>query len=144
MTNVNVTKTINVPAASVWAKLESFRGIEKFSPIARSVAEGEGVGTKRTCYMPDNAEIKEELTKLDNENMQLEYIILSGPFPITDYVSTVKVKAIDENTCEVSWGSTFVVGEAPESDIIGLFDNFYNVIIDSLEALIKAEKLQEA
>jgi hypothetical protein len=37
MTNVNVTQTINVPAAAAWGKLARFRELENFSPIARTV-----------------------------------------------------------------------------------------------------------
>jgi len=87
MSKVNVTKTINISAAKAWENIASFRGIENISPIASSVVEGDGVGAKRSCFMPDDSEIKEELIKLDNHNMLLEYKIISGPFPITGYVS---------------------------------------------------------
>jgi hypothetical protein len=72
MTKVNVIKSINISAQDAWEKLSSFEGIEHFSPIARSATEGQGVGTSRSCFMPDDSEIKERLTKLDNANMHLE------------------------------------------------------------------------
>lgn len=136
MTQVNVSKTINVPAAKVWEKLSSFRGIEEFSPIERSVTEGEGVGASRKCYMPDGAEISERLEKVDNSKMTLQYKIIEGPFPITDYLSTIKVKALGNKTCEVIWGAEFNVGDEAKAQMEELFGGFYNVIIDSLESLI--------
>lgn len=48
------TKQVDSPASKVWEKVAEFRGIEESSPIARSVVEGNGVGAKRTCYMPDD------------------------------------------------------------------------------------------
>ncbi len=139
MTNVNVTKTINVSAESAWEKLSTFKGIENFSPVAKSVVNGEGVGATRTCYMPDNAEINEVLNKLDNENMEFEYAITSGPFPVEGYVSTVKVTAVDTNSCSISWGCVFNADDSHVADMSTLFGGFYNVIIDSLETLIKKE-----
>ena len=134
MTQVNVTQKINVPASKSWSTISSFEGIENFSPVAKSVKIGDGVGALRSCFLPDNAEIKEELIALDNDNMHLQYIITSGPFPIEGYVSDVVVKKVGENSSEVSWSSKFYVNEGvSESDMIGLFEGFYNAIMEGLE-----------
>ncbi len=137
MAHVNVTKSINVSASDAWSKLATFEGIEHFSPIAKSVVEGQGVGAKRTCTMPDGAEINEVLNKLDNTNMHLEYEILSGPFPIRNYISNVNVKDMGSSNCEISWGCDFNVDVKAESEMKSVFEGFYHVIIDSLETLIK-------
>lgn len=105
MTKVNVTKSIQVPASSAWEKLASFRGIEAFSPIERSITTGEGPGAKRTCYMPDGAAIYETLNSLEAQDMEMQYSITEGPFPITGYVSNIKVSRIDPNNCNISWGA---------------------------------------
>ena len=140
MTKVNVTKSINVSAADAWTKLSAFSGIENFSPIARSIVEGEGVGAKRSCFLPDDAEIKETLDKVNNSTMDLQYSIQSGPFPITGYVSDVSVKSVSEGQCEISWSAQFSVNEgAPVEDMEGLFTGFYNTMIESLETLIQSE-----
>lgn len=136
MTNVSVTKGIQVAANAAWEKLSSFRGIEDYSPIAKSITEGSGVGATRSCFMPDNAEIKEELTKFDSDAMFFEYKILSGPFPISNYVSTVKVNALSNDSCEVVWSCSFESGADVEEDMKGLFGGFYNVIIENLESHI--------
>jgi len=137
MINVNVTKSINVPAHAAWEKISAFEGIEHFSPIVSSFVEGKGIGSKRTCYLPDNAKIIEALNKLDNENMHLEYGILSGPFPLTDYISDVKVKSLDDNNCEVSWSSKF--NTEAKSEMKSLFEGFYHAIMEGLESLINNE-----
>ena len=135
MTQVNVTQTINATAQDIWATISSFEGIENFSPVARSVKTGDGVGALRSCFLPDDAEIKEELIKLDNENMHMQYIITSGPFPIEGYVSDVTVKVVSDVACQVSWSSEFTVNGAPEADMIGLFEGFYKAIMEGLESL---------
>lgn len=140
MTKVNVTKSIKVSASDAWTKLSAFSGIENFSPIAKSTVEGEGVGAKRSCYLPDDSEIKETLDKVDNNTMDLQYSIQSGPFPISGYVSDVSVKSVGEGKCEISWTSQFNVNEgAPVEEMEGLFTGFYNTMIESLETLIQSE-----
>ena len=89
MSEVVVNKTIKVSAKDAWSKLSSFRGIEEFSPIAKSETTGTGAGATRTCYMPDGAAIYETLNRVDEENMEFEYEINKGPFPIKRYISTV-------------------------------------------------------
>lgn len=137
MAYVNVIKRINVSADDAWSKLASFEGIEDFSPIAKSVVEGKGQGAKRSCFMPDGAEIKEVLSKLDNENMHFEYKILSGPFPITDYVSNVLVKPNGDDHCEVLWSCNFESDPSAEEEMKNVFNGFYHTMIDGLEELIK-------
>lgn len=136
MAQVNVTKSIKVPAVKAWENIASFRGIEKISPIERSVVTGEGVGTKRSCFLPDNSEIKEELIGLDSNNMLLEYKIISGPFPVENYVSQVKVSAQGDSQCEISWSSSYDTASENEAAMGELFGGFYNVIIEGLEGLI--------
>ncbi len=137
MTEVVVSKQINAVAVDVWDKLVSFRGIEEFSPIEKSVTQGEGEGATRTCYLPDGAAIHEVLDKVDNTKMEMQYQITEGPFPISGYLSTVKVEATGNNSCKVTWGSEFET-EA-EIEMVKLFEGFYNVIIDSLETLVNSQ-----
>ena len=137
MTDVSVSKQIQVPAKKAWDNLASFRGIEEISPIERSVTEGHGEGAKRTCFMPDGAAIHEVLSKVDEAKMEMEYKITEGPFPIEGYVSTIKVSDRGANSCEVTWNCQFETSSEAEKDMVGLFSGFYNVIIDNLEGLLR-------
>ena len=139
MTEVVVSKQINVNAGNAWNKLASFRGIEEFSPIEKSITVGEGEGAERTCYMPDGATIYEVLNKVDDSKMEMQYKITEGPFPIEGYVSSVKVEAVGENNCKVTWGCQFETAPDSEQAMVKLFEGFYNVIIDSLETVIRAQ-----
>lgn len=136
MTEVIVSKSINVAAEKAWEKLSSFRGIEEFSPIAKSETTGHGAGATRTCYMPDGAAISEVLEKVDEASMEMQYKITEGPFPITGYVSNVKVEKTGEGSCKITWGCEFESSEEAKDEMIKLFEGFYHVIIDSLGTLI--------
>lgn len=137
MNEVIVSKSINVPAKKAWDALSSFRGIENYSPIARSVTDGNGSGATRTCYMPDDAEIHEVLNFANNDTMEMQYKITAGPFPIQDYVSDIKISSNSENSCMITWGCEFDSTEEVKSDMENLFGGFYNTIIDELEGYLK-------
>ena len=139
MTEIIVNKSIKIPARTAWNKLSSFKGIEEYSPIERSVTEGSGAGATRTCYLPDGAAINEVLDSVEDASMEMQYSITAGPFPIKGYVSTVKVESTGDNSCKITWGCEFECEVEVEKDMIKLFEGFYNVIIDSLENLVNNE-----
>ena len=137
MNEVIVSKSINVPANKAWDALSSFRGIENYSPIAKSITEGNGAGATRTCIMPDNSEIHEVLNFANNDSMEMQYKITDGPFPIEGYVSDIKISPNSENGCVITWGCEFDSAEEVKNDMENLFDGFYNTIIDELEGYLK-------
>lgn len=137
MNTVIVSKPINVSAEKTWAALSSFRGIENYSPIERSETQGEGAGATRTCYLPDGAAIHEILNFAENDKMEMQYIITEGPFPVTNYVSDVKVSAIDSDSCKVTWGCEFESAPEAKEEMEKLFGGFYEVMLGSLEGYLK-------
>lgn len=137
MTQVSVSKKINVSSEKTWEKIAAFSGIEDFTPILKSTVEGSGVGAKRHCIMPDNTEIREELELLDHDKMELHYSISSSPFPIKNYKGVMQVKTLGENSSEVSWSSEFELNGASESDVKPVFEEFYEVSISNLEDFLK-------
>ncbi|OEU12454.1 hypothetical protein FRACYDRAFT_243706 [Fragilariopsis cylindrus CCMP1102] len=150
MTAVTVNKTIQVPASEAWAKLSSFKNIEEISPIiVKSETIGAGVGATRIYYMPDNgaaAAIHETLHKVEDTTMELQYKMTKGPFPISGYVSDIKVTAIGDFSCTVTWGCQFETDDkaSNNSAMIELFEGFYHAIIEGLETRIQNKhKLQK-
>ena len=136
MSEVIVSKSINVPAGKAWEALSSFRGIENYSPIAKSETQGAGAGATRTCYLPDGAAIHEVLDYTHDDVMEMQYRITEGPFPVEGYVSTIKVSAVDPNNCKVTWGCEFDSAEEVKAEMKKVFGGFYDVIIDELEGYL--------
>ena len=69
----------------------------------------------------------------------LSHKITKGPFPISGYISDVKVEAVGDNSCKVTWGCQFETEEANIPAMTELFNGFYNVIIEGLETMIKSQ-----
>lgn len=137
MSKVSVSRQINVSAKKVWNELSSFRGIENYSPIASSITSGEGNGATRTCVMPDGAKINEILNFVKHDEMEMQYIITDGPFPVTKYVSDIKITNLDSENSDVTWECEFESSSDVEEDMKELFSGFYNVIIETLETYLK-------
>ena len=136
MTEVSVNKSINVSADNAWKALSSFQGIENYSPIARSVTEGAGAGSRRTCFMPDGAAIHEVLNFADDTTMEMQYKITEGPFPVTSYISDIKVRPISSDSCNITWSCKFQSSEEDKEEMQKLFGGFYEVIIGDLEGYL--------
>jgi len=78
--------------------------------------------------MGNGASFDETLSKLDNQNMELQYNVHDpSPFPFSKYTSTMKVSPIDNNKCELSWDCTYQVDsgtvEEANSMLTGIFQS---------------------
>jgi len=140
MTNVTVKGTINVPADVIWKTLSSFRDVEKYIPLIKSsTVEGSGVGAKRTCIIPNQSgeegKVEEELKSFDNGSKTFSYSITSSPLPLVNYLSTVKVKDLGNEKCEVEWSSTFEPKGMAEEEVAKMMNDIYVTAIDGLKKL---------
>ena len=134
--NVSMETTLKAPADKVWQTVGDFNGLPRFVAAAtKSRMEGEGVGALRTLTLPDGAQIVERLESYDDEGMALSYSIVSGPLPVEDYLSTVKVTPLSENQCTVSWSSTFEARGASEEEARGAIEGIYAMGFEGLHKL---------
>jgi hypothetical protein len=63
-------------------------------------------GAVRTVTTKDGAKLVEELLSHQDSTRSLKYRIIDSPLPVSDYVSTLKVKAAKGGS-RVEWSSTF-------------------------------------
>jgi len=97
---------INVSSEKIWNTLKSFRGVENYLPIVtKSVVEGSGQGSKRTCDVSignHSFQIIETLEIIDESNHTLTVFLNEGPVQIKGMKFTFVVKSQGENTSEVT------------------------------------------
>lgn len=85
---------IPADAAAVWAVVRDFDGLPRWHPaIATSELEtpGDSVGAVRHLTLEDGGEVREVLVSLDDTRRSLTYEILTSPFPVRLYRSTIRV-----------------------------------------------------
>jgi mxaD protein len=103
--------TINAPAAKVWAKASNFGDLGAWHPAVAKTEITSGTnntkGAVRLLTLGDGGKITETLTAYDAAGMTYSYVINEGVLPVSNYASTIQVKAIDAGSSEVTWTGNF-------------------------------------
>ncbi|WP_055603397.1 SRPBCC family protein [Streptomyces aureus] len=128
------TATIDIPASpdSVWQLMGGFDSLPEWLPYIPTSSLGEG-GRVRTLTNEDGGVIVERLESFDDKARSYSYSILQAPFPVTGYLSTLRVHAgPDRATARVEWTGTFTPDGVRDEEAIALFHGIYR---DGLTAL---------
>lgn len=119
--------TVEIPASAddVWKLLGGFNTLPDWLPFIIESVAGEG-GRLRHLTTADGALIIERLQSFDNAGRTYSYSIEQGPFPVTDYLATVKVSEVPgKQAALVEWGGQFVAAGVTEAEAIAIFDGVY-------------------
>ncbi|HEY2223615.1 SRPBCC family protein [Actinomycetospora sp.] len=116
---------IPADAAAVWAVVRDFDGLPRWHPaIASSELEtpGDSVGAVRRLTLGDGGQVRELLASLDDTARSLTYEILTSPFPVRLYRSTMRVVPVT-TTGEsfVEWGVVFDCDSGDAEQLTELF-----------------------
>jgi carbon monoxide dehydrogenase subunit G len=107
MVSVKVSERIDATAEQVWDLFRDFGGIQRFSAgIEKVEVTGSGIGAVRTLSLPGGLTLQERLEAFDDAGRRLQYAIVGGPIPVTNYLATIEVT--DEGKgCRMDWSSQF-------------------------------------
>jgi len=107
MVSVKVSERVEASADRVWDLFRDFGGIQRFtSGFEKVEVSGSGIGAVRTITLPGGAALQERLEAFDDRGRKLQYAIVSGPIPVSNYLATIEVK--DEGkACRIDWSSHF-------------------------------------
>ncbi|EHR72889.1 Polyketide cyclase / dehydrase and lipid transport [Burkholderiales bacterium JOSHI_001] len=120
-TRQKVTETITINAApdAVWAQVKDFGGFAKWHPAveASPATDGNNLGSRRTLKLKGGGEVLEELETFSDADKRFSYRMKeAGPVPVTNYSSTLSVKAGEAaGTTLVEWRGAFYRGH-PNND----------------------------
>lgn len=136
---LKVTRSITVDAApaKVWATIRDFNALPAWHPAvsASSVTAGNEVGSRRTLTLKGGGQVIEELEEFDEARMLMKYRMKEGVLPVTNYASTLLVKAGEGGKSVVEWRGGFYRGypnndpppelndEAAERAINGVYES---------------------
>ena len=100
---------ISAPPAKVWEAVRNFDNLG-WHPAVGSTTLDKGTnnqkGALRTVTTKDGAKLVEELLAHQDTARSLKYRIVESPLPVSNYVSTLAVKAAKGGS-RVEWSSTF-------------------------------------
>ena len=134
MTEIQITRAIPAPAEQVWEILKTFR-LDYFPGYPHTVT-GEGVGAERTFSLP-NGEMTERLVSFDDQAMTLTYEIVAGPWPVRDYLATIRVED-SGGDAEVAWSAAFDTEGASEEKAVELVSGTFKMNLRAIEKFLAA------
>jgi len=121
---------IAATADQVWQLIGGFDSLPDWLPYIPHSALSEG-GRVRTLGNPDGEAIVERLLSFDEAGRSYSYAILSAPFPVIGYRSTLRV--VDAGgKARVEWSGQFTPAGVSDEEASRLFRGIYE---DGLKAL---------
>ena len=111
------TVTIAAPASAVWAKIGNFDALKDWHPSveASPADKGNAEGSERRVALKGGGALVETLERYDGAQMRYSYRAKDGgALPVTNYTSTVSVRA-DGGKTIVEWRGAFYRGH-PNND----------------------------
>ncbi len=132
--------TINAPADKVWSKVSNFNDLGAWHPAVKSTEMVSGannkVGAVRLLTLQDNGTIKEKLLAYSAKGKTFKYSILEGVLPVSDYVSSVTVKADGKDKSLVVWEGHFKHKEgSDDATAVKTMTSVYRGGLDNLKKI---------
>lgn len=123
---------IDATPAEVWAVIGPFCAIEKWHPAIASCTE-EGSPPTRTLTTKDGKTVfVEPETGRSDEERYYAYAFKSSPFPVRDYMATIRVVPLGAKRSVVVWSGSYVPerGRAieAEQDFAGVYEAGLNAL----------------
>ncbi|MFF0276164.1 SRPBCC family protein [Streptomyces sp. NPDC004330] len=139
MASTSVSRTVPAPPDAVWRLVGGFGALPDWLPYIPESTTLEG-GRVRRLTNPDGDVIVERLVSFDEASRHYSYAILEAPFPVEDYVSTLRVHAVPgrDDLAEVQWSGRFTPRGATEEEVVDLFTGIYTDGLDALHRTLAA------
>ncbi|MFE7713112.1 SRPBCC family protein [Streptomyces sp. NPDC057486] len=136
MASTSVSRTVPASPDQVWNLIGGFDALPDWLPYIPESTPLEG-GRVRRLTNPDGEVIIERLVDFNETERHYSYAILQAPFPVTGYLSTIRVHTVPgrNDIAEVQWSGRFNPHNATEDEVVDLFTTIYH---DGLDALHKA------
>jgi hypothetical protein len=140
---VSVKEKVELPVApeKAWNLIKDFDGWQNWHPAVASTditsGKGNARGTVRVLNLKDGAKVTETLVHYQPKIFSYTYRITDSPLPVTDYVSTLSVKAFKSGSV-VTWTSHFKAKEGTaDADAAKTIRGIYTAGLDSLKEKLK-------
>lgn len=110
---VRRSTVIDAPPDRVWRLLRDFNGHQAWHPaiVASRIEADEPadtVGAVRSFSLADGSMLREQLIALSDRDRELTYCLLEAPFPLIDYVASMRLRTVTEgDRTLIVWESRF-------------------------------------
>jgi len=139
MAEASTSIDIPLPADQVWQLIGGFGSLPDWLPYIPKSELSEG-GRVRHLANPNGETIVERLIAFDDVARSYSYAILKAPFPVKDYLSTLKVIETGTKASRVDWSGRFTPTTVSDNEASKLFQGIYE---DGLKALAQGMEKKE-
>jgi hypothetical protein len=128
--------TIDIPASpeQVWKLIGGFNSLPDWLPYIPKSELSDG-GRVKHLANPNGQRIVERLEEFDNSGRSDTYSILEAPFPVKEYLSTLRVQGADGGGARVEWSGEFTPNRVSNQEASRVFQSIFD---DGLKALANA------
>ncbi len=121
----------------MWSLIGGFDALPDWLPYIPESTSLEG-GRVRRLKNPEGEVIVERLVDFKEIERHYSYAIFQAPFPVSGYVSTLRVHAVPgrDDIAEVQWSGRFNPDNAPEQEVVDLFTGIYADGLDALDTTL--------
>lgn len=123
MPTVFVSQELAAPAERVWNIVGGFQSLFDWAGSIRQSQSEEG-GRVRRLKTVDNVIIAERLRSFNEDEREYTYSIISGPIPVSNHLSLLKVRE-SEGGCTIEWSSSFDTPPGAEEAMEAAFHHLY-------------------
>jgi carbon monoxide dehydrogenase subunit G len=131
MAKVQKSKAFDMPADRMWERVGDFHRLQTWLPGIES-EERIDDGRSRRLTLGGGMQMVEKL--IDQSERQYTYTIAEGPLPITNYVSTLRVRDAGKDACVVEWESEFDPVGIPDDQAVAIVEAIYDAGLNGLAA----------
>ena len=133
---IRVSGVVGGRVEDVWLVVGDFGGIADWVPaLAKSElapgATGRQVGDGRTCTIDGGPSLAERQLARSDEGYTYTYEITENPLPMTNYQSTITLRAQDDETL-MEWTCQFDPEPGQEQELEGMLKSIYRAGIDKV------------
>ncbi|MEK2472135.1 MULTISPECIES: SRPBCC family protein [Streptomyces] len=138
MASTSVSRVVHASPEVVWNLIGGFHSLPDWLPYIPESLSEQG-GRARRLTNADGEVIIEQLTAYNLQERSYSYAILQAPFPVTGYLSTLRVHALPgrPEAAEVQWSGRFVPEGVSDEEAEALFAGIYRDGLDALAAAIQ-------
>ncbi|MFB7336934.1 SRPBCC family protein [Streptomyces adustus] len=139
MASTSVSHVVPASPQRVWDLIGGFDALPDWLPYIPESTALEG-GRVRRLANPDGDVIIERLVAFDEVERHYSYAILQAPFPVTGYLSTLRVHSIAgrDDVAEVQWSGRFTPDGITDAEAEDLFAGIYRDGLDALHQALSA------
>lgn len=125
--------TIKAPVEQVWKQIAPFCAIADWHPAVEGCTLRKSAGRQeRDIALKGGGDLQERLMSVSAAKHRLRYTLLSGPLPVKNYDSTIRLSAVDAHTTRITWSSRFEANGASDTEARKAIAGIYTSGFDGL------------